>query len=789
MRKIAVLLIVSLIAGLFVFPVSLNASKAKNINVLSETKANTVFTNLGLYGAYVWDLAIDPTNNNYIYAAVGYSPNGLYRSANGGQTWSGLPANVDYGSGQEVEINPSNGHVFAICGGTLLKSTNNGATFLEIKNPDKTNPSFSGLLYSNNKLYVGTGGGTMLVSTDEGASFSSSTIATGSSIQSIAAYGDTVYALNYNNKLFRSTNAATSWTELTGLPLSSITRVAVNPNTGHVFILPPTWGGTTYRSNDSGDNWNALHGDTPTSGYITFDNSGGVGRTYIGWKYSDNEGDSWSNVNDRGSYNHLLMPDPTNYNILYDTSSPGFSKSTDRGASFTSSVEGISGVVVTSVSQATDKNIVWAATQNGLAKTTNFLSAAPTWQYPIKPTGDTYISGSHDSVWVHPTNPNIVVTGGSNDLRKTEDGGTTWIQPTTALSFTENLAYQIISNTDASVLYTAVGKNVGTTTNPGGVMTSTNNGSDWNSMNFPANSAQSIALAKDGDIFVGAGSKAKDESTKGIYKYSGGTWTRLSAPNYDFVSIIADPENANTIYALAGSNSGSSSNSANLGFYKSTNDGAKWTRVAVSSSNLYEYNTMAIQKSTTPNTLYLSAVDNMKGVVYKSSDGGESWGLFYSGMKSETFSALLFDGLVAGNDRGLYNVKSRATIGLKGAAKFKRGTKALIKVSLRDATNFKKKNKKKKLVSNYKYLKNRTVTIYKQVKVRVRVKVGKKKKWVTKNVWKSAKRVKIGKGGFGLLSLTLGKNTTIQARWSPTSKSDKEEYAKATSKNLKVKVY
>ena len=789
MKKIALFVALVLILGLLVLPGSLSARKAsQKIGILSETNTNTVFTNLGLFGGYVWDLAVDPTSNSYIYAAVGYSPNGIYSSSNGGLTWFGLPSGVDYGSGQDVEVNPSNGHVFAVLGNTLLKSTDHGTNFTEIKNANA-----SSILYSGSRLFVGTGDGQMKASTDEGASFATSTITSGSSIQSIAAYGDAVYALNYSNRLFKSTDAGSTWTEITGLPLTSITRVAVNPNTGHVFILPPTWGGTTYRSDDGGTSWSALAADTPTSGYITFDNAT-PSRTYIGWKYSTNEGTSWADVNDRGSYNHLLIPDPTNANILYDTSSPGFSKSLDKGATWASSVEGILGVVVTSVSQTQDKNIVWTATQNGLAKTTNFLSASPTWTYPIRPNGDTYISGSHDSVWVNPSNLDIVVMGGSNVLNRSTNGGTTWSEPTTDLSFTENLAYQIIANADNSVIYTAVGKNVGTTTNPGGVMQSTNNGANWTTMGFPANSAQSIAVAIDGDLFVGAGSKAKDETDKGIYKYSGDSWSRLSVPNYDFRAIVADPEAASTIYALAGSQSSSNNANSSLGFYKSTDDGASWRQIVVDpTKSLYEYNTLTVQRSTTPNSLYLSAVDDMSGVVYKSSDGGESWGLFYKGLKSETFSALLFDGLVAGNDRGLYNVKSRASLGIRKIAPkvIRRGSQVKFKISLRDSTVFKKrvtvrKNKKKvrKTVNRFKWLKRRIVSIYKLTTRKVKV----NGKWRKRNRWIRVKRLRISKKGYALFSMRLNSSAILQARWSPGSASDKEEYASARSKNLKVKV-
>ncbi|RJQ31737.1 MAG: hypothetical protein C4562_04635 [Actinobacteria bacterium] len=764
MKKLALLSIATLLIFSLIFPSGIIAGR--RFSVKSDSQSNSIATNLGLFGSYTGDIAVDPTSN-YIYIAAWYTPNGFFRSSNDGQTWVGMTGNVDYGSGQDVEVNPSNGHVFILLQ-DLLKSTNHGRTVSEIKNANG-----SSILFHSNKLFVGTGSGQVKVSTNEGASFSTATLDTSYSIRSLAGYGDTIYALGYNyndgsNKVFKSTNAGSSWSELSK-PVTltdSLDKIGVNPANGSVFLIPISYGTQTYRSINGGTDWTLLNG-APVTGNISFDSTG---RVYIGWNYSIDNGDNWTAFGRGGNYNHHIVVDPSNNNTLYDTSSPGFWKSTDQGATWTSSVDGIIGVVVTSVSQANNKNIVWTATQNGYAKCTNFNSTSPDWSYPVRPNNN-FISGGQDSIWVHPSEPNIVLAGCSGALWRTADSGTSWTQMDMTIGSGAPLPSEIVSDSNANNIYVAVAKNVGSG-QTAGFIKSADEGATWSSMSFPTDSAQSVAVAKDGDIYVGAGSGAREETTKGIYKYSSGAWSRLSAPNANFPSIVADPENANTIYAVA--KSGTSA-----GFYKTTNGGKTWTRITSGLSGLQEFTTLTIQKSTTPNSLYLGAVlsKDQRGAIYKSSDGGTSWGVFYKGLKSESFRALLFDGLVAGNERGLYNVKSKAKLVLSSNKKT-----GLMKVSLRDATTFKKRKKvgkKKKIVNTYKQLRNRIVTIYKLTKKRVKV----KKRWRTKKVWKKVKNVKIGKAGYTWFRVRAAKGTILQARWKPVKRSDKAEYAAAKSGN------
>ncbi|MFA6475689.1 MAG: sialidase family protein [Patescibacteria group bacterium] len=724
------------------------------IQAASTTEQTATASNLGLYGSHTWDIAVDPNDSNYVYIATYYSPNGFFRSSDGGLTWSGLPNSADHGSGRAVEVDPATGHVFALLG-DLLVSTDHGATYTVAAD---FSASGTDMLYTQAALFVAADDAVMR-STDEGVNFSTATVCADESIRALASSDTALYALCYNystevSTVYSSSDEGDTWTDMNVIAsgVSGTENIAVNPITTDIFLLPSSTGGNTYRSSDAGVSWTTL-ATAPVTSHMTFDSTG---RIYVGWNYSDDNGDTWTQFIDRGDYNHIVMPDPTNDLILYDTTAPGFEKSTDGGITWTSSVTGITGVEVTSISQTADKALVWVATQNGLAKTANFTDAAPTWEYPITPTAN-FVSSSYDSVWVNPVDPNIVVTSTSQDLYYSSDGGTTWTEATVDLTLT-GAVFQIVGD-DTGVIYATVGPNTSAGDQTGGVISSSDNGVTWQSLQFPnTGAAYAIALASDGDIFVGA-----HATVGGIYKYDGTTWTKLSAPDeYEYRSVIVNPEQPDTIYALATIWPRGDA----MGFYRSTDDGVTWEHITTGitvADGLYEFNALALQTSTQPATLYLSGVQNstLQGIVFKSSDGGTTWNVYYTGKRGETFKVLLFDGLTAGNTRGLYDMKSYATATLRTTKTIiTRGQHATLALSLKDATTQKR-------------LKHRRVTI---------------KRLIAGGHWTNLKTVETNARGKASISVLVTKTARYKAVFTPKRSADQAEYTVSQSERLKIKV-
>ena len=128
--------------------------------IYKSTDAGKTWTHLGGLsdGQQIPALAVDPRDPNKVFAAVlghpyGPSPErGIYRSADGGQSWQRVIAKDENTGGTDVEIDPSNPDVvyasmwevregpwednneFNGAGGGLFKSTDGGSTWRQLAN-------------------------------------------------------------------------------------------------------------------------------------------------------------------------------------------------------------------------------------------------------------------------------------------------------------------------------------------------------------------------------------------------------------------------------------------------------------------------------------------------------------------------------------------------------------------------------------------------------------------------------------------------------------------------------
>ncbi len=186
--------------------------------------------------------------------------------------------------------------------------------------------------------------------------------------------------------------------------------------------------------------------------------------------------------------------------------------------------------------------------------------------------------------------------------------------------------------------------------------------------------------------------------------------------------------------------------------YQSTDSGSSWTAITDGLEDTANLDTLTAQMTTTPITLYVTGQDgsSLNGTVYKSSDGGDTWGAYYEGLKQETFYAMFFDGLIAGNDRGVFDIKSRAKLRLtEKNAKY-------LSVSLRDAATAKK-------------LKHKAVKVYRK----------------KNGIWNKIETVHTNSKGKTTVTVSAANGTKFKAVWKPTAK-DRREYSKATSKILEL---
>lgn len=738
----------------------------------TDAQQSAVATNLGIYGGNNWDIAVD---GDHVYTIASGVPNGFFYSSDAGVTWQRPAGTYDYGSGVAVEVDLATHAVYVAMDG-LYKSTDYGATLTKIAD-SIGNP----LLFAQGKLFTAWND-TVYASGDNGASFGHVTITAGENIMSYAASktAGTFYAVTRNDstgvtKLYVSADTGSTWTAITVDP-GMVTLTTINADPLDANILTMSGDNGLWLSLNAGASWTNIGTTSSRScgNYSVWTAT----RWYACNGYSADNGTSWTDMDTHTNVmrgpGKVVAINAANENVLYGDCMSGMCKSTNGGLTWTNSLNGITGVNVLAISQTTDKSTVWISSSNGLGKTTNFTAASPTWTWPVLPC-DTRTghrcdsSGMGESVWVKPDNANIVLAGSIGGwIYRSTDGGATWTNEVPAAidaakfktGSSNNLRPQHFINDplDPNVVYVAI---VDPVDHNGAVLKSVDAGITWTDMAITDDApATRLAMSKTGDLYAGAG-EGKTGDHKGVYKYAAGVWTLLTGidTRLNINSVMVDPEVQTTVYATASNDIAPEQAD---GFYKSTDSGVTWTKIVP--TGYTGFGAITVQKSTSPNTLYLSARDNANhGVLLKSSDQGATWGALYIGLKSETFTSVLFDALIVGNKHGLFGLKSKAsfhkmTSAYKKAVKVK--TVTLKAGVLRDATT-------KKL------LKNKTVLLYKLV--------GKK--------WKYAKTVKTDRKTAALSTVVSPTKTTkYKFVWKPGSANDKAEYAQLESKVMTVTV-
>jgi photosystem II stability/assembly factor-like uncharacterized protein/long-subunit fatty acid transport protein len=582
------------------------------------------WSNLGINGGHVLDIAIDPSNPDKLFAST-YMGGGLFMSQDGGDSWqtqhmAHLREGEDTFEDQAVyavEVAPSDSNiVWATHNYWAARSADGGRNWTHILNStmqsDCTNCSANDNWRFCLSLAIDPGNSDVVYVGTSGSNFG-----------------------GVDGAVYKTVNGGDHWTKLSQTFDYQVEDLAVDPDNPSILWAVTNsngnggWNGTIYRSTNGGDSWQPVTigsdlggilsvaprpddpddpGDPPmvfvACGYgivlLTYD--GGSGQweesfpvsgsgmasevvvapsnpnvVYAGWKWPVDanvtrgvyDGSSWSWETVTLSTQiadglQALAVDPVNAERLFGGDiGLGVLRSLNHGQSWTPVNQGLDAVVVYDLDvEDGDSSHMLAASGSGLYERP---SGAGTWQRRRV--------GEYKSVEFEPNSATTYYAGAQGRLMRTDDNGGSW-QQSNDLGGTFPFDIEIDPDNTDTVFMTA-GQQVMRSTDGGltfdPVMTGTNLDGDNYRMNTvvidPSDSRHLIAGGGNfytprvyGDMWESRDGGAAD------------SWQRTGLSGVVINAALIDPRDPNVMYAGCGY-------SANWKppLYKSVDGGVTWT--------------------------------------------------------------------------------------------------------------------------------------------------------------------------------------------------------------------
>jgi PKD repeat protein len=555
-------------------------------------------------------IRFDPTNSNTIW--VGAPDGGLWKTINGGTSWTTNTDQLTIIGVSDVAIDPSNTQVMYLATGDndgsdtysigLLKSTDGGNTWNTtgltwatnlgrrigrvLVNPN--NPQMV-LVFASNGVHRSTNGGTTF-----------SQVSTTGASDGEFKPGDPSIVYACGTTFRRSTDGGATWTAVT-LPLSGIGRIAMavssgnsayvyllaanNTDNGYKGLMRSTNSGTSFTTQSTTPNILGFDNGSDTGGQGWYDLAVAVSPTnaeevIIGginhWR-STNGGSTWTMISHwyggfSKPYVHADVHDiqflPGSGSTILSANDGGFFKTTNSGSSWTdlSSNLAIAQQYRFSLS-TTSANMILAGHQdNGTNRTTNLTA----W---------TEVGGGDGmDCFIDRTNNNRQISSiYYGDYSRTLTGGTTFADITDPAVQGDWVSPIHQDPVDANIAYTGGRTAFYKTSNIWA--TSVN----WTTMGTPPPAAATItefAIAPSNNQVIYVlkdGSGGVSKSTNGGTSFTScATPTTAASPTWVAVSNT-DPNVVFVVY---------SGYSATNKVFKSSNGGTSWTNISTGLPNV-----------------------------------------------------------------------------------------------------------------------------------------------------------------------------------------------------------
>ncbi len=539
----------------------------------------------GTIGGNIWNfrnvlrMTSDPSGNvyavtkayNYTGGVGGYYTNGgLYRTTNGGTSWSKISTTsiTNYYSGTDVIAISSSIILFSTDSDGIYRTTDSGTNWTKITSVLPTSnfnriamtqdPNISSIIYAvfsastTASPYYGLRG--IYKSTDSGVSWSALStpprLTSTGNLSYLSAQGwyDNVIAVDPFNssnlyvggvELMKSTNGGSSWSQLTywhsfyGSPVVHADH--------HAIVFDPNNSGRLFGGNDggifkttnNGTSWSMLNNNLEITQFY----GGAVyptGTTYYGGaqdnghlKYSS--GTNWTEVESGdGGY---AAQDQTNSSISYEE------------------------YVYLDMEKSTNGGVSWSSCTSGLSDAANGNYCLFISPFSINPENSNVLIAGSDNVWI------------------TSNSAATWTASSNILSASNKVSAVTVVNSAANYLGFA-----GTTDGKVFKCTSLNPASGidtWTEITPAGNNAAWVRrivvdLSNKNKIYVCYSGFNNAANGKHVWMSTnqGSSWSDISTglPDIPVHSLVIDPVNANTLYL-----------GTETGVYQTTNSGSTWT--------------------------------------------------------------------------------------------------------------------------------------------------------------------------------------------------------------------
>ena len=538
-----------------------NGNAFVNTGIWKTTNGGTTWTNVtaaaGLTSEFVWSaVVVDPNTPTIIYAAVGDifyggdGPNAIYRSTNGGTSWSELTngpsgaATGRFALAVAPNAKTSGQHVLYVVVASTANGNTGGLLYVQRSdNADAATPTFTNLSAPN---FLGSQGWYDIGLGVDGAGV--------------------VYAagVSYGSNILRSTNLGVTWNDITVIN-------NVSPHTDHHAITFDSSNrmligndGGIWRYDSTVPSWTDLNGNLDTIQFQGIGLHPTSATTVVGGSQ------------DNGTELYTANPDWA----LTDGGDGGFAQFSQTNGSDCYSVHPVGSFGSADFFQSSTDGCAGTWT----AATTGFVNANANFYPPfiVDPTNGNHLLIGLDRVyetttaassWTPISTPE---TNGFNNVVS----GTTYNVNTVAL------APQNGSN--PAVIYASTGGG-----SPSLIFVTTNDGTSWATRNLPTCTA-----------------------------------TNHYSASCNVNDIATDPNDptGNTAIAVTSNFTG-----GGLHVYRTTNAGTSWTDISSTSSGFPDLPTWSAQVDTDPShTLYVSTETG----VYASVSPYSTWTAYGSGLPS-----------------------------------------------------------------------------------------------------------------------------------------------------------